>query len=369
MKVPFAPYARYYLDYKEEIDREMQRVLGDGQMILREDVDSFEKSLARRVGSSYGVGVNSGTDALTLALRVAGIKPGDDVITVSHTFVATIEAIIKNGARPVLVDIGDDYLMDMNQVIWKMTKRTKAIISVHLSGDMCDMSQLVSITDGQQVSIIEDAAQALGATRDGFRAGGGGFAGCFSFYPAKILGTFGDAGAITTDDKDAAERLKMLRNHYMIGRIPRDTDDRRVEYGTNTRMDNLHAAILNVKLKYFEEQVKRRKEIADIYFKELENLPLVLPSRREGRVYQDFVLRVKEPTELALFLETRGIGTLGTGLTPVHRYKNLHLYGSRAHLKKTEDYTKEFIAIPCNPHMTDENAYYVAEMIDEFFKR
>lgn len=191
-KVPFVGYRIQYQDLKKEINKTLKRVLSKGELILRKDVEDFEQNLAEFVGVKYAVGLNSGTDALFLSLKAANIGKGDEVITVSHTFVASIAAIVQAGAKPVLVDVGHDFLMDIGEVERKITKKTKAIIPVHLNGRMCDMERLMKIARDYGLTVIEDAAQSLGASFEGKRAGAFGLTGCFSFYPAKILGCFGD---------------------------------------------------------------------------------------------------------------------------------------------------------------------------------
>lgn len=361
MKIRFFDPGLSYRKIKDEIVTETDRVRSAGDLILREDVEKFEETLAQYVGTRYAVGLNSGTDALFLALKALGIGPGDEVITVSHTFFATIEAIHHTGAIPVLIDINDDYLMDMDELEKAITPYTKAIIPVHLSGDVCDMDRVRELA-GSWISVIEDSAQALGAEWDGVKAGSMGDIGCFSFYPAKVLGGDGDGGAITTDYEDVYEKIRDLRNHYNLGK---DREGKRfVDFGYNSRLDNIHAAVLNVKFRYLKQYIEQRQSIADIYNERLKKLPIILPKQRNGRIYQDYVIRAKDRKELDTFLNNAGIETLGTGLTPNHKYKSLELDFS---LPKTEKYAEEFIRLPCNPNITNEEADYVCETIERFY--
>ncbi|MAH46472.1 hypothetical protein CMI37_11610 [Candidatus Pacearchaeota archaeon] len=363
MKVPFVDFKKSYAKLRSEMLPAIDRVLGEGNLILREDVEEFEENLAKYVGTRYAVGVNSGTDALYLALRAAGVREGDEVITVSHTFIATIEAIVRVGAKPVLVDIGEDYLMDVAQVASLITDRTRAIIPVHLSGDVCDMAALflVAAQAEHTIHIIEDSAQALGAKSKESKAGSMGLAGCFSFYPAKLLGGYGDGGAITTNSLKMYEEIKKLRNHYYIGK---GTKDDMVKFGVNSRLDNIHAAALNIKLKHIDDYIERRKEIARMYDEGLKSIAhLVLPIERG--VYQDYVVRAEDRDELRDFLTKEGVETLGGDIVPNHLYKGLNL---DFELPNTEKYTAEFLRLPCNPELENEEVNYVIDRIKLFYE-
>ena len=356
-----------YLAIESEIDLAVKEVLKSGEYILGPAVEEFEKSLASYVGTKYAVGVNSGTDALKIALRAAGIKEGDEVITVSHTFIATIEAIEDYcRAKAVLVDIDENWLMDVEDVKRKITPKTKAIIPVHLSGDVCNMTELQKIADEHNLIIIEDAAQGMGATWEGKRAGSFGTAGCFSFFPAKIFGSYGDAGAITTNDTNLYEKFKMLRNHYYIGKslgIEQET----VQYGINSRLNTICAAILNVKLKYIDKYLGHRKWAADLYTEGFKDLPIILPSQRQGRVWQDYIIRVPERrNELAKFLDDNGIKVRGHDLIPNHFYKGL---GLSADLPKTEGYTFEFLRLPLSSEIEEWEIKEVISTIRKFYEK
>lgn len=287
--IPFLPYNKLFQKEKSEFVDALYDVIDSGHFILGPDVELFEKNLAEYIGTKYAVGVNSGTDALFLTLKAAGIKAGDEVICPSHTFIATIQTIAQTGATPILVDIGDDGLMDIDALMKMDSSKWKAIIPVHLEGKTVDMERLTSIY--KDLIIIEDAAQALGAASDNQKAGSFGLAGCFSFYPAKIMGVPGDAGAITTNDENLYKELLLLRNHYGIGKGV----EGKVKYGYNSRLDNLLARFLNIRFKKIDSILARRKEIADRYLAGLKDIPgLVLPLDQEGRVWQDFCVRIYE---------------------------------------------------------------------------
>jgi len=325
-KVPFVNYRQQYQELKKEIKKTTERVLSRGDLILRKDVEDFEKNLADLVGVKYAIGLNSGTDALFLSLKAAGIGKGDEVITVSHTFVASIAAIVQSGAKPILIDIGDDFLMDMDRVEKAITKKkTKAIIPVYLNGRICDMGRLMAIARKHNLIIIEDAAQALGASFKGKMAGSFGLTGCFSFYPAKILGCFGDGGAVTTNNSRIAEKIRLLRDHGQ------KTKTKIVCYGWNSRLDNLQAAILNLKLKHLKKWIKRRRKIAILYNKGLSKIGgLRLPPASDSDpkffdVFQNYVLRAQRRNELFEFLNKKSIETLIKDPVPNHWHKGLSL--------------------------------------------
>jgi len=376
-KVPFVNYPLQYRSLKKEIDGAIQRVLNKGDLILRSEVEKFENSVAKFLGLKYGIGLNSCTDALFFSLKALGIGRGDEVITVSHTFVATISAIVWAGAKPILVDVGDDFLMDVEKVEAAITKKTKAIIPVHLNGRCCDMKKLMAIAKKYNLVVIEDAAQALGAKFQGKMAGSFGLASCYSFYPAKILGCFGDAGLVCTNNKSLAEKIRLFRDHGQ------KTKTEIAGYGFNSRLDNLQAAVLNVKFKYLPKWIKRRREIANQYNNGLSEIPEVLlppaPSfakDSDGKantepqhfdVYQNYVLRVEKRDKLAAYLKKRGVETLIKDPIPNHRQKalkNLH----RFNLPKTEQISKQIISLPMYPELTDSQVGYVIETIKKIFK-
>lgn len=358
MTIPFLDYKQLYSRYQPGVDDAMQQALVCGHLILQEDVEEFERRFAEFLGVKHVVGLNSGTDALLLALAAAGVSPGDEVITVSHTFIATIQVIHHLGATPVLVDVGEDGLMHTQRAISAITKKTKAIIPVHLSGDM---ASAIFLSEHSGVPVIEDAAQAIGAERNGRKAGTIGLAGCFSFYPAKVLGTFGDAGALVTNDSEVAERVRRLRNH---GGVTKEKYPY-YEFGWNSRLDNVWAAVLTEKLKRLPADLKRRETIAQRYLVAFQDLPVGLPVNRPGRIWQDFVLRIKHPLKLAKYLKERGIGTLGTGMLPNHKHPGLGL--EHFSLPVTEALVRESIRIPCNQFLTDEEVTYVIETTRAFY--
>ena len=290
--VPFVDLRREYQSLKAEIDAAVEDVMTAGDFILGDEVREFERAFASFIGTKHAVGVASGTDALHLILRAMQVGPGDEVITVANTFVATAEAISHAGATPVLVDCQEDYyLIDPDAIEHAITDRTKAIIPVHLYGQPANMDAIMAIANKHGVSVVEDAAQAHGATlRDSRRCGAIGRAAGFSFYPSKNLGAYGDAGAITTNDDELADRLRLLRNWGA------EVKYRHEIKGFNSRLDNIQAAILNVKLRYLTERNDCRIRVAEWYRERLADVPdIVLPARARwtGRhIYHLFVIRL-----------------------------------------------------------------------------
>ena len=365
-KVPFVGYKLQYQNLKNEIDEAIKRVLSQGDLILREDVENFEKKLADFVGTEYAVALNSGTDALFLSLKATGIGKGDEVITVSHSFIASIAAIVQSGATPILVEVEEDFLMDMDKVEEAITPKTKAIIPVHLNGRACDMEKLMAISERHNLIVIEDAAQALGAKFNEKKVGSFGLTGCFSFYPAKVLGCFGDGGAITTNSLEIAEKIRLLRDHGQ------KTKTEIICYGWNSRLDNLQAAMLNVKLKYLPEWIKRRREIAKIYNEGLAEIQKIKlsPSPDSNSehfdVFQNYVLRAEKRDKLFKYLKENGVETLIKDPVPNHWQKGLGLFHFK--LPYTEQLAKEVISLPMYPELTEEQVKYTINSIRNFYK-
>ena len=274
-----------YQKHKQEFDEAMQKVLSEGQLILKKEVEEFEQALAEYIGVKYAIGLNSCTDALYLALRGLKIGTGDEVLVPSRTFVASAQVIVQVGATPVFYDLDG---------VLNFTKKTKAIIPVHIEGAFdVNFAEIMDLARAKNCHVIEDAAQALGATQNGKRAGSFGIAGAFSFYPAKILGGCGDAGALVTNDACLYRYVKDARNHFK--------DDAR-DWGVNSRLDNLQAAFLNVRFKYLPIILARRQCIAAMYQEGLNFLKwLKLPPHTEGRVWQDYIIQTKQRNELFAF--------------------------------------------------------------------
>lgn len=363
-QVPFVNYPLHYRRLQGEIDAALKQVLSGGDYILRQQLRDFEEHLASFVGVDYAVGLNSGTDALHLSLLAAGVGAGDEVITVAHTFVATVAAIVHCGAEPVLVDVGRDFNMDVAQAASAVTPKTKAIIPVHLNGRLCDMTRLMTLARQHRLLVIEDAAQALGAEFNGRKAGAFGLTGCLSFYPAKVLGGLGDGGAVVTGDPEIARKIRLLRDHGQergTGKI--------LGYGFNSRLDNLQAAVLDVKLKHLPEWIERRREVAGLYEKGLSGLPQVQtpPPPRPGAyfdIYTSYVIRARERDRLAAHLAECGIEALISWPKPLHQQEALGL--GRFRLPETERISQEVLSLPMNAEISDEQAEFVMSSLRRF---
>lgn len=342
MKVRFFDPGLGYKKIKKEVDREITRVLTNGDLILRKDVEFFEKELAKFVGTRYAVGLNSGTDALYIILKALGIGTGDRVLVPSHTFVATAQVVAQVGAIPVLYDIGATV----------SSVDVKAVMVAHIAGDMNvrEMKKLVEICQRRGIPVIEDACQALGAVQDGKKAGSFGIAGAFSFYPAKILGAYGDAGALVTNDRGIYKQALELRNHYK-------TDYSK--WGINSRLDNIQAAVLRIKLRQLPQTLAQRKAIAEIYLNDLNGTGLHLPLDVKGRVWQDFVIETKnyiERDRLYLFLKENGVETM----------KNEYPFPIKKG-EKSLKFEQQSLRLPCNENLTVQEVRYVVSMIYKFY--
>jgi dTDP-4-amino-4,6-dideoxygalactose transaminase len=357
-----------YLSHKEEIDQAIASTLEGGWYILGKQVSQFEAEFAAYLGVKHSVGVGSGTDAISLALRAAGIGSGDIVVTVSHTAVATVAAIEMAGAIPVLVDIDPlRFTLDPTALEAALTKlrgkAVKAIVPVHLYGFPADMTAIGEIARRHNLTVIEDCAQCHGALLDGRKTGSIGHISAFSFYPTKNLGALGDGGAIATSDDALAERCRLLREYgwrqRYISEVP----------GVNTRLDELQAAILRVKLRHLDEGNNKRIAIAALYREMLTGTGIGLPWAQGSHVYHQFVVRTTRRDDLRAFLNDKGVGTLIHYPVPVHLQP---AYAERlldvGPLRQTESAAKEVLSLPMYPELPLESAQHVGELVREFFR-
>ncbi len=362
-KVRFVGYSRQYQEMRSEFDAVFAEVMSCGDFILRKHLKEFEKNIASYVGTKYAIGVNSGTDALYLLADALGFGAEDEVITVAHTFVATVGAIVQCGARPILIDIDDDFNIDVEQIEAAITSRTKGIIPVHLNGHPCNMAKIMQLATKHNLIVIEDAAQALGAKFKNKMVGSFGRAGIFSFYPAKMLGAPGDGGMVVTNDALLARKVKALRDN---GRV--ESSDVIECFGYCSRLDNLHAAILKMKFKYFSQWLSKRIEIAKMYDEGLKALrDITIPSYSGEdyfNVYQNYVIRCQKRDELVKHLMDSGVEVLVSWAKPMHQQKALHL--DHFHLPVTERISNEVISLPMYPELTDEDVRYVIDCIHKF---
>ncbi len=370
--VPFFDLTRQYKRIEEEILSATKRVYEKGRFILGEEVSVFEEEFSHYCGVRYGVGVDSGTDALQLALKAVGVGEGDEVITVAHSFIATALAISQTGAKPLFVDIDPEtYTMDPNALEQFLRHRKKkgerqkikAILPVHLYGHPAEMDAIMDIADRYQLTLIEDACQAHGAEYQGRKVGSFGLLSCFSFYPTKNLGGYGDGGMVVTNDKKLFEKLRLLRCYG---------EKRKYEHvlkGGNNRLDEIQAAILRVKLKYLDQWNEERRKRVLIYKKMLEHRGVICPTEKgqAKHVYHLFVIRTKKRNPLQTFLKEKGIGTLIHYPIPIHLQKAFRELGyRRGDLPLTEQYAREVLSLPFFPEMTESEIEGVATQIKTF---
>ena len=342
--------------------------------MLRSDTWKLEKSIAKFVGTKYAASCGSGTDALFLSLLALGIGKGDEVITVSNTFIATIQAIVHTGATPILIDVGEDEQMDVKQALDAVTKRTKAIIPVHYTGAMVDMLELMRIAVKYNLYVVEDACQALGAIQKGKKAGAIGDLGCFSFNNAKLLGGKEDGGVVTTDSRELYEKICLLRNHWNVHQLSVDRNDypqpKEMQWAWKSRLGNANAAFLNVKFKYLPWAIKRREEIAFEYqdallWRDWDGFEC--PPHTKGRIYQEFHLRVKDRDKFTKHMQEMGVETLTRDVVPNHLMEGLKL--SHFHLPVTEELAREVIRLPLHEYLTSAEVAYIIRAVKAFFKK
>ena len=364
-KVPFVNAREHFRRYRQEFEGALLGTLEKGDLIMRQQLGDFEQHLAEFVGVRYAVGVNSGYHALHFSMLAAGLGPGDEVITPAHTFVATISAIVHCGAMPVLVDVADDYNFDLDDVRQKITPRTKALVPVHLNGRICEMDAVMEIAQANDLKVIEDVAQSLGATFNGGGAGSFGLTGCFSFYPFKILGCFGDGGAITTNDPEVARMVTLLRYNGE----DRETGEYHY-HGYTALLDNVQAAVLDVKLRHFVDWVAHRCRIAGRYRGGLAGVgDLRLPHWDDPRfedVYQNYVVRTSHRDALREHLRESGVETLLHWPKPVWRHEALKL--GEWHLPNTEAICTEVLSLPMSAEITVDQVDYVVDATRRFFE-
>ena len=361
--ISFLDLKREYAEIGAEISQAIQRVLKSGWFVLGKEGESFEEEFSEYVGAQYGVGLNSGSDALYLAVKALGIGHGDEVITVSNTMLSTVDAVSRNGGRPVFVEIEPDtYLINPSEIEAKITARTKAILPVHLFGQAADMDKIIEIAEKHDLYVIEDACQAHGAEYKGKKVGSIGHVGCFSFYPTKNLGACGDGGMAVTNDGGLSEKLRKLRNYGQSQRYYHDF------IGANSRLDEMQAAVLRVKLPYLDRWNDKRRNFARIYDSALEKTDVVTPKEEEytKHVYHLYVIRHKQRDRLQQYLSNHGIQTLIHYPIPVHKQKAYHLSDN---LPVTEEICGEILSIPMNPWLELDDIEAISKHIVEFCRQ
>lgn len=365
MKVPLLDLKPQYESLKEQIIPEIMDTIENQAFILGPKVAKLEKEMAEYIGTKFSVGCSSGTDALLMALMALDIGPGDEVITTPYTFFATAGSIARCGARAVFVDIEPDtYLMRVDQIEKKINLKTKAIMPVHLFGQCVDMEPLMALAKKYNLKVIEDAAQAIGSQYNGKNAGQIGDVGCFSFFPSKNLGGFGDGGLVSTNDEQLYERLKGLRVHGGQQQYHHN------EVGLNARLDALQAAVISVKLPHLESWTEGRRRNANLYNQLFnDNTNVTTPVAKEGRrhIYNQYVIRVKDRDSLKSHLAEKEIGCAVYYPLSLHQQKCFEKLGYKTgDFPESEKAAQQTIALPVFPDLAEEQIRYVAEVVNNF---
>jgi len=365
IKVPFFDYPRVYLDDRDNLLSIIDEVCSRGAFILQDDLYNFEHELANYLDIDQAVGVGNATDGMELAWLAVGLQPGDEVICCAHTMLATASAIVMAGGVPVPVDIGDDNLIDPEAIEDAITPRTIGIMPTQLNGRICDMDKICATAEKNDLVLIEDAAQALGARYKGRSAGSFGLAGSFSFFPAKVMGCLGDGGAVVSNDSEIFERIFQLHDH---GRAKNGEVHC---WGRNSRLDNLQAAILRYRLTHYTDVIARRREIARIYQEQLCDIemlrlppgPYADPERFD--VYQNYELCAQRRDQLQAHLKQRGVGTLVQwNGRAVHQWEAL---GYDMRIPRVEKFFNESLMLPMNMFVSDSDIEYVCESVRSFY--
>ena len=365
--IPFVDLKAGFNPIKRDVMKALEDVFNDMHLYLGPNCQELEREFAAYCNTLFAVGVGSGTEAIQFALLACGVKSGDEVITSPHTFFATAEAIAAIGATPVFIDIDPvTFTINPEKLEKKITKKTKAIVPVHMYGQLSDMEPISAIAEKYGMYVIEDACQAHGASYGDRKAGSLGNAGCFSFYFTKNLGGYGEGGMVTTSSQEMAETIKLYRNHGHRAKFEHAV------FAYNGRLDEIQAAILRIKLKHLDEYNTKRRELAQRYNVLLKDLPLLIPREATGRkhVYHLYVVRCKERDALQEFLNERGIGTGIHYKTPVHLQEAARDLGyKRGDFPEVETACDEILSLPMYPELNRESQDYVAETIREFYRR
>lgn len=363
MKIPSNTLKPGYDKYRDEYIQAATRVLDSGWYVLGKEVEAFESEFAGWLGLDYSVGLNSGLDALILALRALGIGKGDEVIVPANTYIATVLGVTQNGATPVFVEPDTYHNIDPEKIERAITNKTKAILVVHLYGQPCRMDKIMEISNSHGIPVVEDCAQSHGATYNGKLTGTFGKISCFSFFPTKNLGAFGDAGAIATNDKEFADKIRMYRNYGSKEKYYNEAQ------GINSRLDEIQAAFLRVKLGHLEELTGEREAIAQEYLKKIHNpnieLPKVFPNTRP--VWHQFVIKIEKRDELIKHLADHGIGTQIHYPVPPHLAEAYTSLGfTRGDFSITEKEADSILSLPIYNGITQSEQDHVIDTLNKF---
>jgi dTDP-4-amino-4,6-dideoxygalactose transaminase len=365
IKIPYVT-----LDYKKKSKKKIistfKKVLDSGQFVGGSEILKFEKQIAKFCGTKYAIALNSGTDALTLALHILGVKKGDEVITPSNSFIASTAVIAHLGAKPVFVDVLEDQNINPDLIERAITKKTKVIMPVHLSGKMAQMDKIIKIAKKNTIKVVEDSAQAIGSSYNNKMSGSVGDIGCFSAHPLKNLSALGDGGYMTTNNSTIYKKVKSLSNHGM--------ENRNIikNFGYVSRMDNMQAAFLNLKLNELNKVIKIRRRNAKLYTKLLKNIDIKLPyeTSKEFHTYHTFVIHSKKRNKLKIYLKNKGIETSIHYPVPIHLQPASKIFGyKKGDLKVTEKQSTQILTLPVNEHININQIKFICKQIKNFYQK
>ena len=365
MKIPYVNLIKQSRIEKKKLINVINHVLDKSEFISGFYVEEFEKNIKKYLKTKYCVSLNSGTDALVLGLYALGIRRGDEIITTPNSFIASTAVIVHLGAKPVFVDVANDQNIDPSKIEEKITKKTKAIMPVHLTGRVCNMDKILKIAKKFNLKVIEDAAQAIGSKFKGKYAGTFGDIGCFSAHPLKNLNAIGDSGYLVTNNRKIADFIKDLRNHGMTRR------DKVKNFGFVSRMDNLQAGILNMRIKELKKVILKRRKNAKLYQKHLKNLPIFIPEEQkyEFNTYHTFVIQAPKRDQLKKFLKKNGIDTSIHYPIPIHLQPASKKLGyKRGDFINTEKQAKKILTLPVNQYLTKKEINYIIFKIKQFYE-
>ncbi len=372
--IKFWSYEREFKKDKKPIIKNIEKTLKRGNIFFGNEINSFEKEFVKKYKAKYGIAVGSGTDALLISLKTLNLKPGDEIITAANTAIPTVSAIINAGGVPRLVDIGEDYLIDTKKLEKEISKKTKAIIPVHLYGQMCKMEEIIKIAKRNKIIVIEDCAQSQGAKYRNKFSGTMGKFGCFSFYPTKILGTYGDGGFILTNDFNAYKQIKRIR-FYGIETVDNKKFKNQYyanENGVNSRLDEIQASILRFKLKKVDKFIKKRRDLAKLYTKKLSSTNLVLPIENLGckHVFHLFTVFHKKAKNIKRQLLKEKIQTRSIYPYPIHKMKAYSkIINNRKNLRNSEKKSKGIFSLPLYPELKKSEVTSICNKLVKILKK
>ena len=365
MKIPYVNIQKQYKSEKKQLLKIIDNVLISGKWVGGSEVDKFEKNISKICKTKYCVSLNSGTDALTLALHLLGVKRGDEVITPPNSFIASTAVIVHLGAKPIFVDVKSDQSIDEKKIEEKITNKTKAIMPVHLTGRMCTMDKIINISKKYKIPVIEDCAQSIMSKYKNKMSGAWGDVGCFSAHPLKNLNAIGDAGYLTTNNKNIYDKIKNLRTHGM-----EESRDNVKNFGYVSRMDHLQAAVLNFRLNNLKKVTNLRRKNADIYLENLnlEKIYFPIEKKDEFNTYHTFVIQVDDRDKLKKYLKKKGVETAIHYPMPIHLQTASKFLGyKKGSFPETEKQSKHILTLPINQYLKKNEIHYICKTINNFY--